>query len=279
MVTGVSTASPRRSNVVGTSQAASRGSAAAPATDYYVRPVQSSPLLEKERFANRRKKGEGHISWPSKVNLLLWSERKWRGSSGRTTTIQSAERLRSRITDNTDTSLRFCSENKKLVRISAEAGQKWSKWLKRNIFNKWFRKQKVTEKDSRRREDIEGSKRWEVWIRPPSFLVNTGPIWSVKEEGCPQQQKSQTLELRGKKGRGHKEVAWRMAAVAGSVQDTQATQLQLLVLHQLYKPYISGEFALLFIKSLEWNTQTEKPCILLSFVFPTVFNETHRKLS
>ena len=32
-----------------------------------------------------------------------------------------------------------------------------------------------------------------------------------------------------------------MAAVAGS-QDTQATQLQLLVLHQLYKPYISGEF-------------------------------------
>ena len=43
-----------------------------------------------------------------------------------------------------------------------------------------------------------------------------------------------------------------MAAVAGSVQDTQqATQLQLLVLHQLYKPYISGEFALLFIKSLE----------------------------
>ena len=39
-----------------------------------------------------------------------------------------------------------------------------------------------------------------------------------------------------------------MAAVAGSVQDTQATQLQLLVLHQLYKPYISGEFALLFIK-------------------------------
>ena len=41
-----------------------------------------------------------------------------------------------------------------------------------------------------------------------------------------------------------------MAAVAGSVQDTQATQLQLLVLHQLYKPYISGEFALIFIKWL-----------------------------
>ena len=35
-----------------------------------------------------------------------------------------------------------------------------------------------------------------------------------------------------------------MAAVAG--QDTQATQLQLLVLHQLYKPYISGEFNFLF---------------------------------
>ena len=124
-----------------------------------------------------------------------------------------------------------------------------------------------------------GSKRWEVWIRPPSFLVNTGPIWSVKEEGCLQQQKSKTLELRGKKGRGHKEVAWRMAAVAGSVQDTQATQLQLLVLHQLYKPYISGEFALLFIKWLEWNTQTEKTCIFLSFMFSTVLNETHRKLS
>ena len=31
-----------------------------------------------------------------------------------------------------------------------------------------------------------------------------------------------------------------MAAVAGN-QETQATQLQLLVLHQLYKPYISGE--------------------------------------
>ena len=72
------------------------------------------------------------------------------------------------------------------------------KVTKRNIFNKWFRKQKVTEKDFRRREDID-------------FLVNTGPIWSVKEEGWLQnrtEQKSKTLELRGRKERkGHKEVA------------------------------------------------------------------------
>ena len=49
-----------------------------PATDYYVRPVQSSPLLGKELFANRRKIGEraSLMTFESKPILKILEEMK-----------------------------------------------------------------------------------------------------------------------------------------------------------------------------------------------------------